>query len=114
VYIKFTVSWFSSLVPRAPLLTHNLAGTAANYVNFLQSCTANNAISFEPEVYNVGECIIREQDGEWVICGLAGIGARRVCQSMPGQTARLCRAPPKLDSGSGLSNSERENSGFCR
>jgi hypothetical protein len=79
-------TWFNTLLPRATLgSTHNLAGSCQNYVNFLQSVTANNAISFEPEVHNVGECIIGANYG---LDGVIWWGAAELAR---GQFAQACQ-----------------------
>ena len=50
------VSWFNTVAGRATLgSTHCLAGTAANYVNFIQTVAASNALPFNPEMHNVLE-----------------------------------------------------------
>jgi hypothetical protein len=57
--VDFALSWFNPLVPRATLgSTHWLAGSANNYVNFIQTVKSKGAVATEPEVHNVGECII--------------------------------------------------------
>lgn len=52
-------TWFDAISPRATIgSTHCLAGSAASYVNFIQSVTASNAIPFNPELHNVVEAIM--------------------------------------------------------
>jgi hypothetical protein len=51
--------WFNAISARVTLgSTHCLAGSANNYVTFLQRVTASNAAPFHPEVHNVCETII--------------------------------------------------------
>jgi hypothetical protein len=53
------LNWFNPLVPRATLgSTHWLAGSATSYVNFINTVKSRNCVACEPEVHNVGECII--------------------------------------------------------
>ena len=53
------LSWFNPVAARASIgSTHCLAGSAASYVNFIQSVTASNAMPFNPEVHNVCEVIM--------------------------------------------------------
>lgn len=53
------VSWFNPVAARASIgTTHCLAGSAASYVNFLQSVAASNAMPFNPEMHNVMEAIM--------------------------------------------------------
>jgi hypothetical protein len=53
------LSWFNTVASRAAIgTTHCLAGSAANYVAFLQAVAATNAIPFNPELHNVMEAIM--------------------------------------------------------
>ncbi|HEU5396131.1 MAG TPA: hypothetical protein VFV81_03125, partial [Verrucomicrobiae bacterium] len=53
------LSWFGAISPNASLgTTHCLAGSAASYVNFIQSVAASNAAPFNPELHNVCEAIM--------------------------------------------------------
>ena len=53
------LSWFDTISPPALIgTTHCLAGTAANYVNFIQSVAAANAMPVNPEAHNLGEAIM--------------------------------------------------------
>ncbi len=53
------VSWFNTVAGRAAIgTTHCLAGTAASYVNFIQTVAAANATPFNPELHNVMEAIM--------------------------------------------------------
>ena len=53
------LGWFNAISARVTLgTTHCLAGTANNYVVFLQRVTASNAVPFHPEVHNVCETIL--------------------------------------------------------
>jgi hypothetical protein len=53
------LSWFNPVAGRASIgTTHCLAGSAANYVNFLQTVAAGHALPFNPEMHNVVEAII--------------------------------------------------------
>ena len=53
------VSWFNTVAGRATIgTTHCLAGTAASYVNFIQTVAAANAMPFNPELHNVMEAIM--------------------------------------------------------
>lgn len=53
------LSWFDPIAARASIgSTHCLAGSAASYVNFIQSVTASNAMPFNPEMHNVMEAIL--------------------------------------------------------
>jgi len=53
------VSWFNTVAGRASVgTTHCLAGSAASYVNFLQTVTAYNAMPINPELHNVMEAIM--------------------------------------------------------
>ena len=53
------LNWFNPLVPRATLgSTHWLAGSASSYVNFIKTVKSKNCVACEPEVHNLGECII--------------------------------------------------------
>jgi hypothetical protein len=53
------LSWFNTIAARASIgSTHCLAGSAANYVNFIQSLAGGNAMPFNPELHNVVEAII--------------------------------------------------------
>ncbi len=53
------LSWFGPIASRSTLgTTHCLAGSAANYIAFLQNVVASNAIPFHPELHNVAEAII--------------------------------------------------------
>jgi len=63
-------SWYNYVASRVSVgTTHCLAGTAANYVSFIQSVEANNDIPFNPEVHNLVEVIIGAnyglQGGTW-------------------------------------------------
>ncbi len=58
------LSWFNAVSPRATIgTTHCLAGSAANYVNFLQAVTASNAVPFNPELHNIMEAIMGVEYG---------------------------------------------------
>src|SRR5262249_21403101 len=53
------LGWFTAISARVTLgSTHCLAGSANNYVTFLQRVAASNAVPFHPEVHNVCEAII--------------------------------------------------------
>ncbi len=53
------LGWFNFLSSRVTMgTTHCLAGSANNYVTFLQRVTASNAAPFHPEVHNVCETIM--------------------------------------------------------
>ncbi|HZT22395.1 MAG TPA: LamG-like jellyroll fold domain-containing protein [Verrucomicrobiae bacterium] len=53
------LSWFNAIAARASIGSiHCLAGSAANYVNFIQSVASSNAMPFNPELHNVVEAII--------------------------------------------------------
>lgn len=53
------LSWFNPVAARASIgSTHCLAGSAASYVNFIQSVGSSNAMPFNPEVHNVCEVIM--------------------------------------------------------
>ena len=53
------VSWFNPIATRASIgMTHCLAGSAASYVNFIQTVAASNAMPFNPEMHNVMEAIM--------------------------------------------------------
>jgi hypothetical protein len=53
------LSWFNAISSRVTIgTTHCLAGSANNYVTFLQRVVASNAVPFHPEVHNVCETII--------------------------------------------------------
>jgi hypothetical protein len=57
--VDAALTWFNPLVPRATLgSTHWLAGTASSYVNFINTVKSRNCVACEPEVHNVGECIL--------------------------------------------------------
>jgi hypothetical protein len=57
--VDVSLNWFNPLVPRATLgSTHWLAGSANSYVNFINTVKSKNCVACEPEVHNVGECII--------------------------------------------------------
>jgi hypothetical protein len=57
--VDVALNWFNPLVGRATLgSTHWLAGTANSYVNFINTVKSKNCVACEPEVHNVGECII--------------------------------------------------------
>ncbi len=52
-------SWFNTVSSRATLgSTHCLAGTAANYVSFMQTVSSAGKWSFNPELHNVCEAMI--------------------------------------------------------
>lgn len=52
-------TWFNVVAPRAAIgSTHCLAGTAANYVNFIQAVAASNSLPFNPELHNVMEAVM--------------------------------------------------------
>lgn len=54
-----SISWFNTVAARATVgTTHCLAGSATNYVKFLQSVTASNALPFNPELHNVMEALM--------------------------------------------------------
>jgi hypothetical protein len=58
------LSWFNPIAARASVgTTHCLAGSAANYVNLIQTVTASNAMAFNPELHNVCEAIIGANHG---------------------------------------------------
>ena len=64
------ISWYDFIASRVSIgTTHCLAGTAANYVSFIQSVEANHDIPFNPEVHNLVEVIIGAnyglQGGTW-------------------------------------------------
>jgi hypothetical protein len=53
------LSWFDAISPLAKIgTTHCLAGSAAGYVNFIQSILASNATPINPEAHNVVEAIM--------------------------------------------------------
>lgn len=53
------LGWFTNISSRVTIgTTHCLAGSANNYVTFLQRVTASNAAPFHPEVHNVCETIM--------------------------------------------------------
>jgi Concanavalin A-like lectin/glucanases superfamily/Ricin-type beta-trefoil lectin domain-like len=53
------LGWFNAIASRVTIgTTHCLAGSANNYVAFLQRVVASNAVPFHPEVHNVCETII--------------------------------------------------------
>jgi len=53
------LGWFNAVSARVTIgTTHCLAGSANNYVTFLQRVTASDAVPFHPEVNNVCETII--------------------------------------------------------
>lgn len=80
------LTWFNALLPRATLgSTHNLAGSAQSYVTFMQTVAADNAISFEPEVHNVGECIVGANYG---LNGVIWWGPAELAR---GQFAQACQ-----------------------
>ncbi len=57
-------AWFNPVASRVAIgTTHCLAGTAANYVSFLQAVTASNAVPFNPELHNVMEAIMGVEYG---------------------------------------------------
>ncbi len=57
-------SWFNVISPRVSLgTTHCLAGSAASYVNFLQTVAAAHATPFNPELHNVMEAIMGVEYG---------------------------------------------------
>ena len=57
--VDVALNWFNPLLPRATLgSTHWLAGSANSYVNFIKTVKSKNCVACEPEVHNVGECII--------------------------------------------------------
>lgn len=59
-----SVSWFNTVASHASIgTTHCLAGTAANYVTFLQRVTASNAVPYNPEMHNVMEAIMGVEYG---------------------------------------------------
>jgi len=58
------VPWFNTIAARASAgTTHCLAGTAANYVNFIQTVAANHSMPFNPELHNVIEAIMGVEYG---------------------------------------------------
>lgn len=53
------VSWFNTMAGRASIgSTHTLAGSAASYVNFIQTAVSSNSMAFNPEMHNVMEAIM--------------------------------------------------------
>jgi hypothetical protein len=53
------LNWFNPLVGRATLgSTHWLAGSATSFKNLITTVKSRNCVACEPEVHNVGECII--------------------------------------------------------
>jgi hypothetical protein len=58
------VSWFNTIAGNTSIgSTHCLAGTAGNYVNFIQTVISSNKLAFNPEMHNVCEAIIGANHG---------------------------------------------------
>jgi hypothetical protein len=82
------LSWFNPVASRAAIATtHCLAGSAANYVTFIQNATASNAIAFNPELHNVMEAIMGVNYGLkggiwWGSAELARGSFVKACQGM--------------------------------
>ncbi len=81
--------WFDPIRSRAALgSTHNLAGACSEYVAFLHSC--NSIETFEPEVHNVGECIVGAEYGLDGVIWWGTAGRAR------GEFAQACRFGKRL------------------
>jgi hypothetical protein len=80
------LSWFNIISPRVNVgTTHCLAGSANNYVTFLQRVAASNAIPFHPEVHNVCEAIIGAN------YGLRGVIWWGTAERVRGEFAKACQ-----------------------
>jgi len=80
------LSWFDTIYPPASIgTTHCLAGTAANYVNFIQSLMADNAMPLNPEAHNLGEAIMGAN------YGLEGVAWWGPAELARGSFANACK-----------------------